>query len=97
LRLRISEVFQEAHYGIQREYSKENCNGNILFWKRPQEAWKRALLDIIQMKHFSGFGGTDTLVCASINAVLQTFCTDKSVYTTNARFCAPFKLFTASE
>ena len=43
MRLRISEVFQEAHYAIQREYSKENCNDNILFWSGLHEAWKRAL------------------------------------------------------
>jgi hypothetical protein len=29
----------------------------------------RVLLDIIQMKHFEGFGSTDIPVCASIDAV----------------------------
>jgi hypothetical protein len=50
-------------------------------------------IDIIQMKHFSDFGGTDTLVCASIDEVLWSFCTEKSVRATKARLYALFKLF----
>lgn len=49
------------------------------------------------MKHFWGFGSTDTLACASIDAVLQLFRTDKNVCATKARFYALFKLVTVSE
>jgi hypothetical protein len=49
------------------------------------------------MKHFSAFGSTDIPVCARIDAMLQTFCTDKSLCTTNVRFNALFKLFPVSK